>query len=155
MKDKIMNYDNRQVTNVLHEVLFLVGRENVLLRDFQRDWQFLESIIGKEEIYTVFGFNCLNGNKRFIWSFSPCFSLHFIQVVANMHVIQLSTNPLDSSLEQHIPRFPHENPSWKLLCHSRSYYSLLYLFLSVTQLHSTSLEKRQELLSSESVASSV
>lgn len=43
-----MNYDNRQVTNVLHEVLFLVGRENVLLRDFQRDWQFVESIIGKE-----------------------------------------------------------------------------------------------------------
>lgn len=47
-----MNYDNRQVTNVLHEVLFLVRRENVLLRDFRRDWQFVESIIGKEEIYT-------------------------------------------------------------------------------------------------------
>lgn len=150
-----MNYDNRQVTNVLHEVLFLVRRENVLLRDFQRDWQFVESIIGKEEIYTVFGFNCLRGNKGFIWNFSPCFPLHFIQAAANTHVIQQPTNPLDSSLEQHIPCFPHESLSWKLLCHSRSYYSLLYLFLSVTQLHSTSLEKRQELLSSESVASSV
>lgn len=155
MKDKIMNYDNRQVTNVLHEVLFLVRRENVLLRDFQRDWQFVEPIIGTKEIYTVFGFNCLSGNKRFIWNFSPCFPLHSMQVAANMYIIQLSTNPLDSSLEQYIPRFPHENLSWKLLCHSRSCYSLLYLFLSVTQLHSTSLEKRQELLSSESVASSV
>lgn len=115
MKDKIMNYDNRQVTNVLHEVLFLVRRENVLLRDFRRDWQFVESIIGREGIYTVFGFNCLSENKGFIWNFFPCFPLHFIQVVANIHVIQLSTNPLDSSLEQYIPCLPpkvfHESSS--------------------------------------------
>lgn len=38
-----MNYNNRQMTNVLHEVHFLVRRENVLLTDFQRDWQFVES----------------------------------------------------------------------------------------------------------------
>lgn len=43
MKDKIMNYNNRQMTNVLCEVYFPIRRKNVLLTDFQRDWQFIES----------------------------------------------------------------------------------------------------------------
>lgn len=38
-----MNYNNREMTNVLHEVHLLVRRENILLADFQRDWRFVES----------------------------------------------------------------------------------------------------------------
>lgn len=106
MKDKIMNYDNRQVTNVLHEVLFLVVGENVLLRDFQRDWQFVESIIGKEEIYTVFGFNCLSGNKGLIWNLSPYFPSTFYTSGSKHAHYPTTTNPLDSSLEQYIPCLP-------------------------------------------------
>lgn len=52
MKDKIMNYNNRQMTNVLHEVRFPIRRENVLLTDFQRDWQCVGSHLKGKNKYT-------------------------------------------------------------------------------------------------------
>lgn len=74
-----------------------------------------------------YNFNALTGTKEVIQNFSLYFPLHFILVVANVHIIQVS-NPLDSSLVPYIQHLPHESLPWKLLCHSRSYYSLLYLF---------------------------